>query len=43
MAKITLQKLAKTLMQVRSGEGKVELSGSVVADAQKALDAMLRI
>ena len=43
MAKITLQKLAGTLMQVRSGEGKVELSGSVAADAKNALDAMLRI
>jgi len=43
MAKITLPKLAMTLMKVTTGEGKVELSEAVAADAKKALDAMLRI
>ena len=43
MAKITLQKLAMTLMRVASGEGKIDLPDTVVADARKALDAMLRI
>jgi quinolinate synthase len=43
MAKITLPKLAMTIMKVTTGEGKVELSEAVAADAKKALDAMLRI
>ena len=43
MAKITLWKLAMSLMGVTKGQGKVELSKAVAADAKKALDAMLRI
>jgi quinolinate synthase len=42
MAKITLRKLAVTLLNVTTGEGRVELAEAVAADARKALDAMLR-
>ncbi|HVN71384.1 MAG TPA: quinolinate synthase NadA [Desulfomonilia bacterium] len=43
MAKITLPKLAGTLLKVTTGEGRVELPRSIMEDAKKALDAMLRI
>ncbi len=43
MAKITLPKLAETLMNVKAGRGRVVLSPSIAQDAKKALDAMLRI
>ncbi|HPI93590.1 MAG TPA: quinolinate synthase NadA [Deltaproteobacteria bacterium] len=43
MARITLPKLAGTLMKVDSGEGRVELDGDMAGDARRALEAMLRI
>ncbi len=43
MAKITLSKLAVSLMGMTSGQGNVELPKAVAAEAKKALDAMLRI
>jgi quinolinate synthase len=43
MAKITLPKLAVTLTGVTKGTGKVVLGESVLADARKALDIMLKI
>lgn len=43
MARITLPKLAETLMKVKTGEARVELQGPIAEDARKALDAMLRI
>ena len=43
MAKITLPKLALTLMDVASGQGRLELDRAVADDARKALDAMLRL
>ena len=43
MAKITLWKLAMSLMGMTKGQGNVELPKAVAADAKKALDAMLRI
>lgn len=43
MARITLPKLAGTLMKVGSGEGRVELDGDMAGDARRALEAMLRI
>lgn len=43
MAKITLTKLADTLMRVGTGKGKVELPEGIAEDARRALSAMLRI
>ncbi|MCU0577378.1 MAG: quinolinate synthase NadA [Desulfobacterota bacterium] len=43
MARITLPKLAVTLMKVGKGEGRVELPEGLAGDARKALEAMLRI
>lgn len=43
MAKITLPRLAGTLLNIRSGNGRLELDQTVADDARKALEAMLRI
>jgi quinolinate synthase len=43
MAKITLPRLARTLLDLASGRGRVVLPEGVATDARRALEAMLRL
>jgi quinolinate synthase len=43
MAKVTLPKLATTLLGIPASEEKIRLPEAIIADARKALDMMLRI